>query len=92
MYVFNSVLHIFGKDVAKNISLLFTFADAQPPPALATVKKEGIPYNGDFKFNNSAVFADSIDDDATKYHWKFGFESLKKFFQVNNYLPKSPPC
>ena len=84
MYVFNSVLDIFGKDIAKNICLLFTFADAQPPPALATVKKEGIPYaeNGVFKFNNSAVFADNIDDEATKYYWKFGFDSLRKFFQV----------
>ena len=84
MYVFNSVLDIFGNDVAKNICLLFTFADAQPPPALATVKKEGIPFgeNGVFKFNNSAVFADNTDDEATKYYWKFGFDSLRKFFQV----------
>lgn len=82
MYVFNSVLDIFGNDVAKNICLLFTFADAQLPPALATVKKEGIPFSKDgvFKFNNSAVFADNIDDEATRYYWKFGFKSLENFF------------
>ena len=92
MYVFNSVLDIFGNDVAKNICLLFTFADAQPPPAMETVdnqfKKEGIRYDKDdasFKFNNSAVFAQNTDDEATKYYWKFGFESLKKFFQVGNF-------
>ena len=84
MYVFNSVLDIFGNDVAKNICLLFTFADAQPPPALETVKKENIPFpeKGVFKFNNSAVYADNIDDEATRYYWKFGFQSLRKFFEV----------
>ena len=88
MYVFNSVLNIFGHDVAKNICLLFTFADAQPPPALETAKKENIPFpeNGVFKFNNSAVFADDIHDMATAYYWKFGFDSLKKFFRVRIYF------
>ncbi len=81
MYIFNAVLNIFGKDVTKNICLLFTFADAQPPPALQTVKKENIPYSEDgiFKFNNSAVFAAS-DNEANAYYWKFGFASLAKFF------------
>ncbi len=82
-YVFNSVLNIFGKDVEKNICLLFTFADAQPPPALETVRKESIPFpeSGVFKFNNSAVFASNTDDEATAYYWKFGFNSLDKFFR-----------
>ena len=82
-YVFNSVLNIFGNDVAKNICLLFTFADAQPPPALETVRKENIPFpeGGVFKFNNSAVFADNTADEATAYYWKFGFDSLRKFFR-----------
>ena len=88
MYVFNSVLDIFGKEVAKNICLLFTFADAQPPPALETVKKAYIPFpqNGVFKFNNSALYADSNYDEATRYYWKFGFQSLGKFFEVCNVL------
>ena len=81
-YVFNSVLNIFGNDVKDNICLLLTFADAQEPPALATVRKEGIPFpeEGVFKFNNSAVFAPNNTDDATKYYWNFGFDSLRKFF------------
>ncbi len=82
MYVFNAVLNIFGKNVVKNICLLFTFADAQPPPALETVRKEKIPFpkNGDFKFNNSAVYA-RITDVSNAYYWNFGFESLEKFFR-----------
>ena len=81
MYVFNAVLNIFGNNVIKNICLLFTFADAQLPPALETVKREKItfPDEGVFKFNNSAVYAGHIDESNT-YYWKFGFDSLDKFF------------
>ena len=43
IHVFNAVLNIFGKDVEKNISLLFTFADAQKPPALEVVEKVSLP-------------------------------------------------
>ena len=81
MYVFDSVLNIFGKDVTENICLLFTFADAQPPPALKTVEEEKIPFpkNGVFKFNNSAVFA-STNTESNAHYWKFGYDSLKEFF------------
>jgi hypothetical protein len=82
MYVFNAVLNIFGNDVIKNICLLFTFADAQPPPALATVRKEKIPFTeeGVFKFNNSAVYA-GTNNESNSYYWKFGFDSLENFFR-----------
>jgi GTP-binding protein EngB required for normal cell division len=81
-YVFNSVLDIFGNDVADNISILFTFADAQTPPALEVVKKADIPYRegSTFKFNNSAVFA-ARGDVSTEFFWNFGFDSLNKYFR-----------
>lgn len=65
-YVFDSVLSIFGKDVAKNIRILVTFADGQKPPVLGAIKesevpcpktKDGLPVH--FKFNNSALFANN---------------------------------
>jgi hypothetical protein len=82
MYVFNAVLNIFGNNVVKNICLLFTFADAQPPPALETVRKENIPFSeeGVFKFNNSAVYA-GTNNESNLYYWKFGFDSLQSFFR-----------
>jgi hypothetical protein len=82
MYIFNAVLDIFGNDVTKNICLLFTFADAQDPPALQAVKEANIPFSEDsiFKFNNSAVFA-GPNNEANAYYWKFGFDSLEEFFQ-----------
>ncbi|XP_072553866.1 uncharacterized protein [Paramormyrops kingsleyae] len=65
-YVFDSILSIFGKDIADNIQMLVTFADGQKPPVLEAINvsgvpcprtEEGIPVH--FKFNNSALFADN---------------------------------
>ncbi|XP_005746421.1 uncharacterized protein LOC102203385 [Pundamilia nyererei] len=65
-YVFDSVLSIFGKDVAENIRILVTFADGQRPPVLEAINaagvpcpktKDGLPVH--FKFNNSALFANN---------------------------------
>ncbi|XP_049454443.1 uncharacterized protein LOC125902267 isoform X1 [Epinephelus fuscoguttatus] len=65
-YVFDSVLSIFGKDIAENIRVLVTFADGQKPPVLEAIKASGVPCpqttEGQplhFKFNNSALFADN---------------------------------
>lgn len=65
-YVFDSVLSIFGKDVADNICMLVTFADGQQPPVLEAINASkvpcpktdrGLPVH--HKFNNSALFADN---------------------------------
>ncbi|XP_071348456.1 uncharacterized protein [Trachinotus anak] len=63
-YVFDSVLSIFGKDVAENIRVLVTFADGQRPPVLEAINASGVPcpktkdgLPEHFKFNNSALFA-----------------------------------
>uniref|UniRef100_A0A3B4H8H3 AIG1-type G domain-containing protein n=1 Tax=Pundamilia nyererei TaxID=303518 RepID=A0A3B4H8H3_9CICH len=65
-YVFDSVLSIFGKDVAENIRILVTFADGQQPPVLEAINAAGVPcpktedgLPAHFKFNNSALFAEN---------------------------------
>uniref|UniRef100_UPI0037E7B441 uncharacterized protein n=1 Tax=Semicossyphus pulcher TaxID=241346 RepID=UPI0037E7B441 len=65
-YVFDSVLSIFGKDVAENIEMLVTFADGKQPPVLEAITVSGVPCPKNdiglpvhFKFNNSALFADN---------------------------------
>ncbi|XP_030218549.1 uncharacterized protein LOC115548213 [Gadus morhua] len=57
---FDSVLRIFGKDVAENIRILVTFADHTKPVVLGAINEFGVPCpktkNGlpiHFKFNNS---------------------------------------
>lgn len=99
-YVFDSVLAIFGKDVAENIRILVTFADGQRPPILEAInaaevpcpKENGLPMH--FKFNNSALFADNkssaADDDEDegfdKMFWKMGSKSMKRFFVALNII------
>ncbi|XP_067865190.1 uncharacterized protein [Heterodontus francisci] len=65
-YVFDSILSIFGKDIAENIRILVTFADGQVPSVLEAINvaevpcpkdKKGFPVH--FKFSNSAIFAQS---------------------------------
>ncbi|XP_051899563.1 uncharacterized protein LOC127585889 [Pristis pectinata] len=63
-YIFDSILSIFGKDIAESIHVLVTFADGQRPPILEAMKVAEIPCPKDknsmpvhFKFNNSAIFA-----------------------------------
>ncbi|XP_039593962.1 uncharacterized protein LOC120516368 [Polypterus senegalus] len=97
-YVFDSILSIFGKDIAKNILILITFADGQRPPVLDAIKESNIPFPKDnkgnplfFKFNNSALFANNDETDSSdclmfdKMFWDMGAKSMEGFFE---YLEK----
>ncbi|XP_078251127.1 uncharacterized protein LOC144591088 [Rhinoraja longicauda] len=92
-YVFDSILSIFGKDIAENIQILVTFADGQLPPVLDALKLADIPCLKDktglpvhFKFNNSAIFAQrgENDDNFDAMFWKMGANSMKTFFIALN--------
>ncbi|XDV26140.1 hypothetical protein PO909_029918 [Leuciscus waleckii] len=99
-YVFDSILSIFGKDIAENILVLVTFADGKTPPVLEAIKVAEVPYSTNdsgeplhFKFNNSALFAtnktsaedeDSDCENFDKMFWKLGFSSMRKFFTSLN--------
>ena len=103
LYVFTSILSIFGKDVEENIYVIITFCDAEKPLVLHALKEAGIPYQGNgFKFNNSALFADKAvcskneDDDSdddfdfNSQYFKMGMKSFKHFFkQLEKAEPKS---
>ncbi|KAK9976758.1 hypothetical protein ABG768_021961 [Culter alburnus] len=94
-YIFDSILSIFGKDIAENILMMVPFADGKIPPVLEAIKVSGVPCatneSGEplhFKFNNSAVFAinksaEDEDSDCGNFDqmfWKMGFSSMRKFF------------
>ncbi|XP_030266652.1 uncharacterized protein LOC115577936 [Sparus aurata] len=101
-YVFDSVLSIFGKDVAENIRVLVTFADGQLPPVIEAIKASGVPCPKSedglplhFKFNNSALFADNKSSAAggrSKYggfdqmFWDMGANSMEMFFDALNVI------
>ena len=81
-YVFDAILFVFGKDVAKNIFLMITFADGMKHPVLDAVKAANMPYQAFFKFNNSALFASkSADEEFDKMFWKKGTKSFDEFFK-----------
>lgn len=82
-YIFNSILSIFGRDIADNIFMLLTFADGQKPPILSALSESQLPFKDYFKFNNSALFANNQknkdEDDFDFMFWKMGATSYKKF-------------
>ncbi|XP_026063529.1 uncharacterized protein LOC113046776 [Carassius auratus] len=71
-YIFDSVLSIFGKDMAENIIILVTFADSKDVPVLEAIKAADLPCKKNtkgqpthFKFNNTAVYADNMVEQHT---------------------------
>ena len=92
-YVFNSILSLFGKDVADNIFLLVTFADGQKPQVISGINEAKFPYNSLFKFNNSALYVCSKEntEDTDEYEgnrrvdrmfWRMGTANYKKFMTI----------
>ena len=100
-YIFDSVLSLFGRDVADNIFLLLTFADGQKPQVLSGIKEADLPYKYAFKFNNSALYVSSKDssedsDESTsdkrvdRMFWNMGKSNYKKFvLAIESTQPKS---
>ncbi|KAK7163619.1 hypothetical protein R3I93_007617 [Phoxinus phoxinus] len=71
-YIFDSILSIFGKDIAENIIILVTFADGKNIPVLEAIKAADLPCQKNkkgqpthFSFNNSAVYADKKVEEPT---------------------------
>lgn len=92
-YIFNSLLALFGKDIASNICTLITFADGAEPPVLASLKEANLPFGAIFQFNNSALFAKNTDLPGTSLSplfWEMGFNSFQKFFdQLSHFKTQS---
>lgn len=92
-YIFDSILSIFGQDVANNIFVLITFADGNEPPVRDALKAANVPFQKSFKFNNSALFASTGKAEEAKFgnlFWKMGQESFLIFFnELDKVDPKS---
>ena len=81
-FIFDSVLSIFGKDIASNIFLMMTFADSQKPPVLSAIKEAAIPYQQGFAFNNSALYANHSEGGSSidEMFWNLGKKNFSLFF------------
>lgn len=83
IYIFNSLMVLFGRDVESNICTLITFVDGTAPPVLASSHKAKLPIGSAFEFNNSALFAANrriTKTSVSARFWKIGFHSFKRFF------------
>jgi GTPase SAR1 family protein len=91
-YIFDSILKIFGKDIADNIIVVATFSDAGKPQVLQALMSAQIPHTHLCKFNNSALFAPVGGPTGTlnRFFWDIGVENYRLFFQaVGRLQPKS---
>uniref|UniRef100_A0AAV2KR97 Fibronectin type-III domain-containing protein n=1 Tax=Knipowitschia caucasica TaxID=637954 RepID=A0AAV2KR97_KNICA len=94
-YVFDSILSIFGKNVAENVRAMVTFVDGQMPPVLGAITAAGVPCPKEddgkpahYKFNNSALFVENQQKGLDEIFWDMGKDSMKKFFDA---LDKTEP-
>ena len=74
-YIFTCILDLFGKDVQENFVAMLTFCDGKEPQIVPALKEEGsifdkiIPHikgNWYYKFNNSAIYSDDVNDKFTQ--------------------------
>ncbi|KAL5005382.1 hypothetical protein ScPMuIL_018838 [Solemya velum] len=80
-YINDSILRLFGKDIAGNIVAMVTFADGKDPPVLGALKEAGVPFTKHFMFNNSALFTSTINPNGfAKMFWEMGVRSYGDFF------------
>eukprot|EP01084_Bolivina_argentea_P006457 12255_1 len=83
-YVFREVINIFGKNVANNIILLFTYSDHSIPNGLAAVNNNNpkIPHRDKyFKYNNDAFTFDNNIIETKRIQWNKGMETFGDFFE-----------
>ena len=82
--IFDSILPTLGKNIKNNIFMMITFADRKKPPVVEAIEARGIPYHNYFKFNNSAMYSKTDNDDAEwefdQMFWRIGMKSFQNFF------------
>lgn len=82
IYIFQSVMSLFGKDIEKNICSLITFADGISPPVKAALMESKLPFGQMFTFNNSGLFAENDNsNDLAPMFWDMGLRSFSSFFK-----------
>ena len=83
-YIYNSILSIFGKDVANNIFIMTTFNDGGTrPQILNSIEEAGIPTDQKlFNFNNASLFQLPEKSIAGDTFWLMGASSFQEFFKV----------
>ena len=85
--IFDSLINLFGLDIAENLCSLITFCDSKVPPVIQVMKSfKKLSCKAFLCFNNCSLFANS-EDHRLKMFWKMGKEAfigLINFIQTTN--------
>ena len=99
-YIFNSIMNLFGDDIAENFIAMITFCDGGKIAIYDDLLEKGSGFDlvkdkikGDwcFKFNNSAIFSENGNDYSDKFNenfWNLGMLSFAKFMNKLISLPQ----
>jgi hypothetical protein len=81
----------------KKIVAMLTFCDGKEPRIIDALQEKGsifdkiIPHikgNWYYKFNNSAIYSDDINDEFTQMFWKLGMKSFQGFIDQLIKIPR----
>ena len=95
-YIFQSVMNLFGKNVAENFIVMFTFADGGKIQVIDSLLndlsfssvKDYLKEPWYFKVNNSAIFSD-INDQFMYSFYEMGMKSYEQFLnKIKKLSPK----
>ena len=96
-YIFTSILNLFSEDMKENFMALLTFCDGGTPQIVNTLERPDfmfsslIPYLNKhwyYKFNNSAIFDDNLEEEFPKMFFKMGMKSFEEFKKRLIKMPK----
>ena len=94
-HIFDSILSVFGKNLADNTYMMITFADRNKPPVMDALKAANISFKRFFKFNNPVMYPhsaqmqqDAFDSsgeedeggDFNRMFWDMGMKRFENFF------------
>ncbi|KAI2663103.1 Immune-associated nucleotide-binding protein 13 [Labeo rohita] len=91
LYIFHSVLSLFGRDIENNIVFLLTHSDGGPPTdALNVINTAEVPRRRDeenqpihFLFNNRQTEErDEVYEHTYRSSWEMGERSMNEFFTL----------
>ncbi|KAK8896608.1 hypothetical protein M9Y10_014518 [Tritrichomonas musculus] len=80
--IFDSIMKLFGKDLANNINIVTTFSVDNRTHVLSVLEKDNIPTTYVNKFNNIALFGKCSGNEGmiNKFYWDIGQKSYESLF------------
>lgn len=89
--ILDSMRHIFGDDIHRNLFILNTFADSRQPNAVTALHNAGIRFHHAFQFNCSPLLPPGGDcgheEGFDKLNWQMSENSLTTFLQCIAKIP-----